>query len=271
MQKNYLYSAAMLCSLILTVSGCYCDGKNTVEPIKEVDTLGICLEYVDSVGPVHIRCSMKGVLPNVQNKRLRRIVNEWINERLGGTCFITDTQNTSSILLHYQKSWMDSTRTWVNELPHGLSACIRELEFQIIAQNKKYITLSLSSYLYEGGAHGSTIIGQQTFRIEDGRELGWDSMFNMEKKHKVRELIKDGLMRYFAVKSGESLKDYLLIPEQEYKIPFPVTPPVLLDDGVMFIYQQYEIAPYAFGLPRTVVPYSEIRPLLSTTVLELLD
>lgn len=271
MKRNHFYFAVLLGGLLLAASGCDKDGTNSVESESVVDTVSIRMECMDSVGTTQLSCSMKGVLPNISNKQLKRIINEWINERLGGTYSIKDIQNTDSILRYYQQNWMDSTKAWVNELPDGLSGCIWEQEFQIMAQNKKYITLSLSSFRYEGGAHGKTIIGQQTFRKEDGRELGWYNMFNMENEYKIRELIKKGLIRYFDIKPGEELKDYLLNPENAFRIPLPVTPPVLLDDGIMFIYQQYEIAPYAFGLPQAVVPYDEIIPLLTITAQELLD
>ncbi|MBP5137098.1 MAG: DUF3298 domain-containing protein, partial [Paludibacteraceae bacterium] len=41
-------------------------------------------------------------------------------------------------------------------------------------------------------------------------------------------------------------------------------------DGLVFIYGQYEIAAYVYGMPQFTIPYSRLEPLLKEEVLELL-
>ena len=40
---------------------------------------------------------------------------------------------------------------------------------------------------------------------------------------------------------------------------------------MQFIYQQYEIAPYAAGIPTCTVPYTELKGLFTTTVEPLIE
>lgn len=46
-------------------------------------------------------------------------------------------------------------------------------------------------------------------------------------------------------------------------IPLPKNGVYLSSEGVVFIYGQYEIAPYALGMPTFTVPYKEIGKFLS--------
>ena len=52
-------------------------------------------------------------------------------------------------------------------------------------------------------------------------------------------------------------------------IPLPEAAPLFTKDGVKLTYGQYEIAPYAAGMPSFVAPYAEIAPYLSRAAREM--
>jgi hypothetical protein len=84
----------------------------------------------------------------------------------------------------------------------------------------------------------------------------------------LRNLIKEGLRSYFQDNqetpiSDADLKDYLLYDASVDNLPLPQFPPYFTADGLAFVYQQYEIAPYAAGMPSFTIPYDDIRPLLT--------
>ena len=58
--------------------------------------------------------------------------------------------------------------------------------------------------------------------------------------------------------------------ELEFGLPLPATDPWLTKKGVSFIYQQYEIAPYAAGMPSFVLAYDDIRPYLTEDAAKML-
>ena len=64
------------------------------------------------------------------------------------------------------------------------------------------------------------------------------------------------------------LNDYLFI--ENGIIPLPSSSPYLAKYGVHFIYQQYEIGPYAMGLVSFTVPLDKIKPYLTAEALKLL-
>ena len=51
--------------------------------------------------------------------------------------------------------------------------------------------------------------------------------------------------------------------ELEYGLPLPATVPAVKGDNMLFIYQQYEIAAYALGLPCVSLPLTAVKDCLT--------
>lgn len=158
-----------------------------------------------------------------------------------------------------------------------------DFEANLSYQTDRFVTIETKYDIYTGGAHGAWIYKATTFRRRDGAVMGWN-MLDLNQKDKIIALIKEGIKEYVSsadneVKTDEQLFECLMLwddpdtPENEleFGLPLPATPPCLLSNGMFFCYQQYEIAPYALGLPMVTVPYDVIAPLLSAEGKELLD
>lgn len=134
-----------------------------------------------------------------------------------------------------------------------------ETEIHFLYETDKFVTYEMKKYEDMGGAHGGTFISGMTFRKSDGRRVEWD-LFTKS----MQDVIKKGLKKYFEVNTDEELENSLSL-ENTYLLPLPATPPVFTKEGVLFTYQQYEIAAYAAGLPSFIVPYDEAKSLMNTT------
>lgn len=128
------------------------------------------------------------------------------------------------------------------------------LEIGVEYENATYVTLYSHWYSYTGGAHGITHFDYATFRKSDGKQMDWQLLANMTKSQRM-VAIRNGLKKYFEVRTDSELMKWLDIDRSTFynNFPMPDTPPYLTKEGVMVIYQQYEIAPYAAGLPSCVV------------------
>ena len=134
-----------------------------------------------------------------------------------------------------------------------------ETEIHFLYETDKFVTYEMKKYEDMGGAHGGTFISGMTFRKSDGRRVEWD-LFTKS----MQDVIKKGLKKYFEINTDEELENSLSL-ENTYMLPLPATPPVFTKEGVLFTYQQYEIAAYAAGLPSFIVPYDEAKSLMNTT------
>ena len=149
------------------------------------------------------------------------------------------------------------------------------LQIELLENNKDYVTLVREYDIYTGGAHGSQLLDGVSFSKEDGTRLGW-SLLDLSKKEDLVALLKEGLKEYLSspsdkIETDEQLMDHLLLmddpdtPEDELAagIPLPSREPYLSRNGLNFIYQEYEVAAYAYGRPDITIPLEKLSGMLS--------
>lgn len=139
------------------------------------------------------------------------------------------------------------------------------------AETERYVTCSVNAYYYLGGAHGSSYARCVNLSKRSFRMLGYT--VDTARVADMQPLLRHGAVEYLTL-CGEqvndgNLLDYLFVADG--MIPLPSQSPYLAPDGVHFLYQQYEIGPYALGMVGFTVPYADIRPYLTPEALELLD
>lgn len=140
-------------------------------------------------------------------------------------------------------------------------------EFEEEYLTDKFVTYTADIYIYKGGAHGNSLEVGTVYSLKDGMQYGWD-LLEEESLPAVLELVKKGLLDYFDAENGQTIEEFIFGNSGEMALP--VSAPYFTEDGVKFIYQQYEIAPYAAGKPCCTVPYDEIMSCLSPAGKDLL-
>ena len=118
------------------------------------------------------------------------------------------------------------------------------------------VVLNTSSYL--GGAHGSAIQQYYNFDLDHEKLLQLNDLLLPHQKvaleQRAHEAFKVWVMES---KLANSVDEY----EQAWK--FKLSNNFLLGDhGLILQYGEYEIGPYAVGLPRLVVPYDQLNTIL---------
>lgn len=136
---------------------------------------------------------------------------------------------------------------------------------KVETETEDYVTYTVTYEEYQGGAHGGYVITGTTFYKSDARRLDWSSFKNTSSKA-FQKILKDGLYEYFGEydkgMTDADLKDILISVDDINNIPRPQFAPYLTPRGMVFTYQQYEIAAYAAGLPSFIVPYEKISSFL---------
>lgn len=122
-----------------------------------------------------------------------------------------------------------------------------EQNFKVIYNNQHVITLDNTGYTYMGGAHGMGWNSGTTFLIENGTEFSESMLPSISK---MRPFILQGLAKSYNVSTGD-LSDILLTSPNEIDYPGTI---YITGEGITFIYQPYEIAPWSEGTPTSVVP-----------------
>ena len=142
-----------------------------------------------------------------------------------------------------------------------------EYEFNLLKarETDKYVVFQSQDYVYLGGAHGGvTGRGGLTFDKKDG--LLVEKFLDPACLDAIQPLLRKGITQYFTADgemeiTQEELDNYLFL--ESGVIPFPAWTPHPAEDGLVFTYQQYEIASYAAGMPEFTIPYEDLLPYLT--------
>lgn len=194
-------------------------------------------------------------------------IQEWISEMLDGT-YTGKLSDGEKMLKYYLQDKVDFCKEFFTEDMKGIELSYN-VDIRKIYETESLVTYAYTLETYLGGAHGSHFQEMQTFRKLDGRRMDWN-IFQSNRLDDVRDLVSNALQKDFFEMND---KDY-----QELKDGFmngyftlPQAFPVFVEKGVMFLYQEYEIAPYAAGSPQCVIPYAVLDSLLSSTGKALLE
>ncbi len=255
-------------------SACGTQGAKTeVEPFA-VDSL----TKVDSlrVGESVATCSLTVDYPVSGNEALVKNVRGWIAKGMAAPAMIMSDSIPSKVydgiadgkvfLDSVVGALMSSSKADFDDYAKQGFAAIYEYVFSAKEsyQTPSFVTYVASNYIYQGGAHGSSTTSGAVFSLDSGDMYGWN-MFVPDSLPAVKSIVKESLMKdYFKVGDAAELRAALLVDPDT--LPLPSASPYFMPDGVHFVYQQYEIAPYAAGMPECTVPYSSVMNMFTPAV-----
>ena len=310
MNKNLKY-VALFAVVGMSLTSCDFFKKGTGECAEAADTLTFCtVSYKDSLtltvdsleGEAYVEQSMLAAFPVPEDTSVvADSIRAWLVQQICQSIYPQweMPESPKSLGITYtigeEQTFMDACAStgmkrmtdFVKEsLQEGLD-CSYSNDYQatVLLNTSKYVTYEVGYYVYSGGAHGGYLAHGQTFRCSDGRQMGWN-LFDPEKHPQLLKLITQQLCEYFSedtedhhTLSEEELMERLLLyddpdtPENETEkgVPLPVNDPYVTEEGIAFVYQQYEIAAYAYGLPSATIPFEAIKDCLTPEARELLD
>ncbi len=244
----------------------------------------------DSIEYDQAMCHIKVDYPTAGQDSLANAVRQYINKELEGLYLPTmngeenvtpviykgELNDGKKLIDFYGKANSDNLTGIQKELAELNSAHQAHLTYEInirkTEETSTYITYQSLTYNYMGGAHGSAFNHSVNISKATGKPVA--AVIDTLKVKELQPLLKKGVLSYLNASNPdekvteEQLADYLFIDNGT--IPVPAFTPYLTKEGVCFIYQQYEIGPYALGMVTFTVPYAEVKPFLTPEASKLL-
>ena len=211
-----------------------------------------------------LTCSIAVPIPEPD---VRKAVGEWLDEYLSGS-YRGDKDDIQALVDYYGKQHTDTLRSMRAEGVPDFAELCYDVDTEKLFETDKIVTYQLTITINFGGAHPLTQVMGASFSKDDGRRLKWD-ILRSGQESKLQSMISEKLMDYFNVKTQAELMEYLQGVDDIAHLPLPVTPLYMTNDGFVFIYQQYEIAAYAMGMPTETISYRQIKPYLTDWAKEL--
>lgn len=202
------------------------------------------------------------------SEQLKYSVNQWANSVFGDK-YLGDVLDTQAMLDYYGEQNKNEYASDLTLGDEGFQPTEHSVKINLCYQSPKLITFSSTDQFYlSGAAHGVSINVGRTFVKDNGNRLGWNII---KDKTGLQEFLKKGLKKYFKVTTDEELAGELITVENINDIPLPENTPWITSDGIVFSYAPYEISYFAAGQPTVVVPYKDMKSLLTDDFLKLIS
>ena len=141
---------------------------------------------------------------------------------------------------------------------------VYDFSLKKISEGDRHVVFQSEDYINMGGAHGGVVgKGCLTFSKKDGSQV--EHLIDRSKVVDIQPLLVKGIISYFADAGLEvdedKVREYISLDDD--LIPLPKWEPYPSENGLVFTYQQYEIASYAAGMPSFTIPFSEAAPFMT--------
>jgi hypothetical protein len=136
---------------------------------------------------------------------------------------------------------------------------------KVLRQDSNLTTLEISGYTFRGGAHGSSITTFINWDTKTEKNVSLREIFTANYKGRLTAIADTIFRKEEKLTDTASLADGYFFKDSKFALNenYLITPL-----GIKFLYNQYEIKPYAAGQTELFIPYAKIKSLLkSNTVI----
>lgn len=131
---------------------------------------------------------------------------------------------------------------------------------QILFDSAGIVSMRYEAFSFEGGAHPDTVYTNSSYVRSTGSVISLDDLLKPGYRKKLNAIGLSEFRREHGIKPGESLSDAgYFVTDNTFQLNdnFLIT-----QAGLVFQFNQYEIAPYYFGAQQVLIPFSDLSALL---------
>lgn len=182
-------------------------------------------------------------------------------------------QASAKVIEHFQTDFNNQIET-IEQFNTPFNA-----HFQIypIYFTKDIVTYRLSAYCYTGGAHSMNTSYIRSYNLASGKCLGFDDIVAPQGREIVRQEIAAHMAYSYPIYENITTVDQYIDSlnvwlyhfdsnDNHQKITlenFPTGDVALVKEGLVSVYQMYELTPGSDGCPVVVIPYKDIKGCLT--------
>ncbi|WP_353662455.1 RsiV family protein [Hydrogenimonas sp. SS33] len=145
-----------------------------------------------------------------------------------------------------------------NDTPDLSGNYYRHTDTSLFALTPTTLTLQYERSSYEGGAHGNYGIAYENFLRSNAAPVTLKKLFKPGTHKKLLAVAERYYRLAYNIPDDQNMRyDGWFDASFTLAENFAITP-----NGLLFVYNQYEIKPYAAGLTRFLLPYSAIESLI---------
>lgn len=161
-----------------------------------------------------------------------------------------ETNNKSVSVTQQIDAFNTAYQDFKKDFPETPQHWDAQINGEVMFQSTEVISIAITSYLNTGGAHGNTVISFLNFDTATGNEISKEALFT------DIESFKTVAKQYF----DNAVKDKSVLFEPDnFELPANIG---FLEEGVIMLYNPYEIAPYSTGIIEFTIPFEKVNDYL---------
>ncbi|EPR72191.1 hypothetical protein ADIWIN_2691 [Winogradskyella psychrotolerans RS-3] len=210
------------------------------------DTITVEEPFEAEISAVYSKATGNTDLSNSINTNVENAIIATLNTSENKT-------NLKTVLKAFNEEYL-SFKTEYSEIDEP--AWELHIETELVYQSEAIITIAISTYEFKGGAHGNDKIKLLNLDAKSGKTL------------EINDFITDltgftALAETQFIQSLEENEDQLTIENFFFGEPFHLPENIgFSEEGLVLIYNVYEVASYDLGYTEFMIPFSEVQPYL---------
>lgn len=186
-------------------------------------------------------------IPNISTK-----INTTIENKVSAYLYASSSNDDSlKTIMHSIDLFNKEFENFKADFPDSKQVWEAQFDGDLLYQSNEIISLSLTSYINTGGAHGILNINFLNFNPQTG-----DLITNAQLINDL-EGFKEVAKPFFT----ESIKNKDLVITDVNTLPLAKNI-AYSEDGIIILYNTYEIAPYTAGIIEYTIPFGTAAPFL---------
>ncbi|TAN16980.1 MAG: DUF3298/DUF4163 domain-containing protein [Chitinophagaceae bacterium] len=144
-----------------------------------------------------------------------------------------------------------------------------DVDMKILWNADSIVSIAFQSYQYTGGAHGLSNTLLSVFDLKENRSLTPSDIFKQGYEQELRQALEQELREQYDIPDGAPLNgDHGILFDKQLALTKNF---YLTGKGIGFIYNLYEVAPYAVGQINLYIPFSKIANVIQPAYLNMED
>lgn len=255
--------------MLYYITLCECIIKNnlfqTMSYLKKLSILSLLFlhfscekEFKISFSELHITPQDNTIveinIPKASGKAsITKLINQSIENNIVSSLQIGSLENDNSQVKSIDESVASFVKEYNNlkkDFPESPQIWEAQIDGEVLYQSETIISIAITAYTNTGGAHGNLKISFLNFNAESGQLIANTTLFSdMAAVKKIAE-------PYYQ----KTIEDKnILLNEDQFVLPSNMA---YTEDGLVFLYNTFEIAAYSEGIIEFKVPFNEIKPYL---------
>ena len=158
--------------------------------------------------------------------------------------------------IRYRENLIDEYMNENAVLENGVRSWEDRLGGAFQKKYKNYLNYLVSYYSFRGGAHGIQTLSNIVFDAKTGEQVHEADLFTPGYEAPVAQLLR------LAVKSTMEEEDPELMQLVNLEQVVPNGNFSVHEDGVEWLFQPYEVGPYALGIVSATLSWDELKPFM---------